>query len=84
MVLPPALRPASTRIIVSDLGGTMYLVGTTPVGPLPAGAVFVSDGVAFLDGISYLPSNSPIAPRPATRTHLGPTGRALLHRLGLR
>jgi hypothetical protein len=83
MVLPPELRPASTLLIQSGLG-TMYVMGPTPIPPLVAGAVYTSDGVAFLDGISYLPSTSPLAPKSPARTHIGPQGRALLKQLGLR
>jgi hypothetical protein len=83
MVLPPELRPASTILIQTGLN-TLYVMGPTPIPPLVAGAVYASDGVAFLDGISYLPSTSPLAPKAPARTQLGPEGRALLHRLGLR
>ena len=84
MILPPELRPASTLLFQFGLSGAMYIMGPTPIPPLPAGAVYVSDGVAFLDGISYVPSTSPLAPKAPARTHIGPAGRALLKQLGLR
>jgi hypothetical protein len=83
MVLPPELRPASTILVQTGLN-TLYVMGPTPIPPLVAGAVYATDGVAFLDGISYLPSTSPLAPKAPARTHLGPAGRALLKQLGLR
>ena len=83
MVLPPELRPASTILIQTGLT-TLYVMGPTPIPPLTAGAVYATDGVAFLDGISYLPSTSPLAPKAPARTHIGPAGRALLKQLGLR